>query len=128
MRVGQWGVMLVAMACACIFQADIVQAGDPRTNLMPVFIQKQQESIGKIMNCFVQGAGPSEWSISMRDLMTAEMGMINYGVSYLDSRMYSRFADGLDPAAYPLFGWNVFQSRYAELGGGVVRPHESLGK
>lgn len=127
MRVKQWGVTLVAIACVCILQPDIVQAGGSR-NLMPVFMQKQQESIGKIMECFVQVASPSEWALPIRDLLTAEMGMINYGISYLDPRMYSRFAEGLGPSEYPLFGWRVFQSRYADLGGGVVRPHESFEK
>ena len=125
MKAGQWVVIFLAMVFISTFQVDILQAGGSRS-LMPVFIEKQQESIGAIMNCFLKGAGPSEWSLPIRDLMTAEMGMISYGVSYLDPRMHSRLAEGLGPTDYPLFGFRVFHKRYVDNGGIQFKAHDSF--
>jgi len=93
-----------------------VYADDNSKELIPIFATAQKEAIKNILICFREGAPTEQWGKALKDLVAAEIGMINYGVSYRSDKLYSNLASDLSPTSYPLFGYRVFKKRLKNAG------------
>ncbi|MBT6337669.1 MAG: hypothetical protein HOJ48_00060 [Desulfobacula sp.] len=93
-----------------------VNAGDKSKELIPIFANAQKEAVKDVLTCFRKGATAEKWGNALKDLVGAEIGMINYGVSYKSDKLYSKLASDLPPTQYPLFGFRVFEKRLKNAG------------
>ena len=93
-----------------------VYAEDNSKALIPFFANAQKEAIKNVLTCFREGAPTEQWGNALKDLVAAEIGMINYGVSYRSDKLYSNLASDLPPTQYPLFGYRVFKKRLKNAG------------
>jgi len=108
-------VAAVVVAVA-ILAAGAARAEGGRVNPVSLFWNDQEQAVDKVLTHFRHGAPAAAWGEALRDLVSAESGLLAYGVSFRDERLYGPLAVGLAPGQHHVLGWRIFGRRLGRLG------------
>lgn len=123
----QHKTLCIVLTCIiAVMMCGSTYAGSQNQDLLQVYRNSQKQALAHILKCFREGAERRDWSKGIRSLVRAEMGMINYGVSYRGENFYSKLAEDLGPSQYALIGWRIFVKRLQNMGYDFASPDKML--